>query len=74
MDFIVNSTNSETDFSGVEDPVTFLDNIKTNKITMKQAKSSHEDFNDYLKLIRREKKNEKQSKTRKKSRKKRWRI
>ena len=52
LNFIVNSTDSETDFSGIEDPITFLDNIKTNKITMEQAKASQEDFNNYLKTIR----------------------
>ena len=49
--FIVSSTGDENDFSGVEDPNTFLNNIKTNKRTMEQAKASQEDFNNYLKTI-----------------------
>ena len=47
MNFIVNSTGDETDFSEVGDPITFLSNIKTNKITIEQAKDSEEDFNKY---------------------------
>ena len=39
MNFIFNTTDSETDFSGAENPITILDNIKTNKKTMKQAKA-----------------------------------
>ena len=56
MNFIVNSTDSETDFSGVEDPITFLNNIKTNKITIEEAKALQEDFNNYVITIRRGKK------------------
>ena len=67
MNFIFNTTDSETDFSGAENPITILDNIKTNKKNNETSKSSQEDFNDYLKLVRRGKKAEKQSKTRKKA-------
>ena len=63
MNFIVNSTDSETNFSGVEDPITFLTNIKTNKITIEEAKASQEDSDKYLKMILRAKKTEKQRKT-----------
>ena len=41
----------ETDFSAEDDPITFLNNIKTNKITIKEAKASQEDFNKYQKMI-----------------------
>ena len=40
LNLIVNSTNSETDFSGVKDPITLLNDIKEKKITIKQAKTS----------------------------------
>ena len=53
MNFIVNSTGDETDFSDVEDPITFLNNIKSGEITIEEAKESQEDFNKYLKKIRR---------------------
>ena len=49
MNFIVHSTGDETEFSGVEDPNTFLNSTKTKKITMEQAKASQKDFNSYLK-------------------------
>ena len=41
----------ETDFSAKDNFVTFFNNIKTNKITMEEAKASKEDFNKYLKMI-----------------------
>ena len=56
MNFIVSSTDSETDFSGVKDSTTFFNDIKENRITIEQAKASQEDFNNHLKTIRREKK------------------
>ena len=39
----------ETDFSAKDDPITFPNNIKTSKITIKEAKPSQKDFNKYLK-------------------------
>ena len=63
MNFIINSNDIETDFSGVKDPITLLNDIKENRITMKQAKASQEDFNNHLKTIRRGKKTEQQKKT-----------
>ena len=59
MNFIVNSTGDETNFSEVEDPITFL-NINSNGITIEEAKESQEDFNRYLKKIRRGNKTKKQ--------------
>ena len=41
----------------------FLTKIKKDKITMEQAKGSQEDFNKYLKTIRRGKTTEKQKET-----------
>ena len=58
--FIVISTGDETDFSEVEDPITFLNNIKSGEITIEEAKQSQEDFNKYLKKIRRGNTTEKQ--------------
>ena len=49
---MIKSTGSETDFSGVEGPITFFEDIKTNKITIEQAKVSQKEFYDYLKTIR----------------------
>ena len=58
--FIVISTGDETDFSEVEDPITFLNNIKSGEIAIEEAKQSQEDFNKYLKKIRRGNTTEKQ--------------
>ena len=52
MNFIVNSTGNETDFSEVENPITFFSKIKSGEITIEEAKESQEDFNNYLKKIR----------------------
>ena len=52
MNFIVNSTGNETDFSEVENPITFFSKIKSGETTIEEAKESQEDFNNYLKKIR----------------------
>ena len=56
--FITESKNRKTDFSQKKKkgPVDFLNEIKKGEITIEQAKASQEDFNNYLKTIRREKK------------------
>ena len=55
LNFIVNSTVSETGFSEADDPITFLNKIKSNEITLEEAKASQKDFNEYLKLYKEEK-------------------
>ena len=40
--FIAKNSGKETDFTTVEDPVVFLDNIRTNKITRERAKTLQE--------------------------------
>ena len=60
MNFISKSSGNETNFSEVEDPITFINNIESNKITLEQANASQEDFNEYLKLIQRGRKTEEQ--------------
>ena len=55
LNFIVSSTGSETDFSEADDPITFLNKIKSNEITLEEAKASQKDFNEYLKLYKEEK-------------------
>ena len=42
--FIAKNSGKETDFTTVEDPVVFLDNIRTNKITIERAKNLQEEF------------------------------
>ena len=60
MNFIVNSTGDETDFSEVENRITFLNNIKSGEITTEETKGSQDGFNKYLKKIRRGNKTKKQ--------------
>ena len=43
----------ETNFSAKKDPITFLNDIKTGRITIKETKDLQEDFIKYLKKIRR---------------------
>ena len=51
LDFITERTNRKTDFSKKKGPVAFLNGIKTNQITIEQAKDSQEDFNNYPTMI-----------------------
>ena len=61
--FFAQSNDNETDFTEIENPVVFLNNIKINKITIEQAKNLHEKFNKYLKTIRIAKKVKNKKKT-----------
>ena len=51
LKYFTERNGMETDFSAKDDTVTFLNNIKTNNITIKEAKASREDFNKCLKMI-----------------------
>ena len=63
MNFTGNSTGNETDFSEAENPITFLNKIKSGEITIGDAKELQEEFNNYLKMIRRGSKTEEQRKS-----------
>ena len=52
-----------TDFSRKKGPVDFLNEIKKGEMTIEQAKASQEDFNNYLKTIRRGNKTKEQGNT-----------
>ena len=41
---IVNNSGLETDFSGLKDHVTFIDDIKRNKISIEEARYKQEQF------------------------------
>ena len=41
----------ETDFSAKNNPITFFNNIKTNKITIEEAEALQEDFNKYPRMM-----------------------
>ena len=52
MKFIVNSSNPETYFSELKNPVAFLDSIKKRKTLIEEARYKQQEFNRYLKKIR----------------------
>ena len=51
LKYFTELSNMETDFSFKKVPITFLNDIKTNKITIEQENVSQEDLNKYLKII-----------------------
>ena len=53
--YVTKSSGIETDFSVKTNPFTFLNDIKTNKVTVEEAKNSLKDFNKYLNMIRKKK-------------------
>ena len=58
LNYIAISTDEETEFTKVKDPINFLDDIKTGNITIKEAKNKQEDFNEFLEEIQKTIKNE----------------
>ena len=61
--FIVNSSDLETDFSELKDPVAFLDSIKKPEILIEEARHKQKKFNRYLKNITSGNKSEKREKS-----------
>ena len=51
LNFIIESSDDETNFTKVEDPMIFLNDIKTGKLKLEEGKNLQEDFNK-LKSIR----------------------
>ena len=60
--FTTLSTGETVDFSGKNDPLTFLQKIRDGKITMKRAKELQEDLNNNIKKIRKGNKTQEQKK------------
>ena len=60
LKYFAEESGLETDFSAKDDPITFPNDIKTIKITIEEAKASQEDFNKYLKMIRKRNKTNQQ--------------
>ena len=58
----VNNRSSYT-FSEVEDPITFLNEIKKGETSLEEAKITQENFREYLNVIRKGNKNSEQRKT-----------
>ena len=49
LNFIVNSSGLETDFSELKEPVAFLDSILKCEISIEEARFKQKQFNKYLK-------------------------
>ena len=49
LKFIVSSSDTETNFSKLKDPVTFLDSARKHEISTEEAQGKQEEFNRYLK-------------------------
>ena len=63
LKYIVKSTGEEFEFDKSEDPLKFLNDIETGKISPEEAKNLQNDYEEYLNKIRKGGKNEEQKKT-----------
>ena len=52
LNFIFQSSGDETNFTKVEDPIVFLNDIKTDKTRLEEANNLQKDFNEPLKKMR----------------------
>ena len=62
LKYVVVGTGDEYDFNNLDDPLTFLNNIKKGKISMNKAIEQQENFYKYLNIIRIGNKNDNQKK------------
>ena len=49
LNFIVQSSNDETDLTGIKDHLDFFDDIRNYKLTLRRAKNLLKECNEYLK-------------------------
>ena len=52
LKFIISSSDTETNFCELKDPVPFLDSIRKREISIEEARHKQEVFNRYLNKIR----------------------
>ena len=52
LKYIVKRTGEEFEFDKSEDPLAFLNDIKTGKISLEEAKNLQKDYNEFLKKVR----------------------
>ena len=52
LKYYVYSSNTEKDFRELKDPITFLNKLREDKLTLQQAQDKHKAFNRYLRNIR----------------------
>ena len=62
LKYVVERSGDEYRFKKIEDPITFLDNIKKGKISLKEAKEQQQNYYNYLNTIQRGNKNARQKK------------
>ena len=63
LNYVVAGTGDKYSFDDLDDPLTFLSNIKKGKISMEKAMEQQYNFRKYLNLIRIGKKNDNQKRT-----------
>ena len=62
LKYVVVSSGDEYSFDKLNDPITFLNNIKRGKISLEEAKNKQQNYRNYLNIIRRGNKNANQKK------------
>ena len=63
LKYVIERSGDEYRFNKIEDPITFLDNIKKGKIPLKEAKEQQQNYHNYLNTTRRGNKNARQKRT-----------
>ena len=63
LKYVVERSGDEYRFNKIKDPITFLDNTKKGKISLKEAKDQQQNYWNYLNTIRRGNKNDIQKRT-----------
>ena len=63
LKYIVESSGYEYRFNKIKDPITFLDDMKKGKISLKEAKDQQQNYYKYLNTIRKGNKNAAQKRT-----------
>ena len=63
LKYVVERSGDEYRFNKIKDPITFIDNIKKCKISLKEAKDQQQNYYNHLNTIRRGNKNARQKRT-----------
>ena len=63
LKYVVESNGDEYSFDKLNDPITFLNNIKKGKLSLEEAKNKQQNYLNYLNIIRRGNKNANEKKT-----------
>ena len=63
LKYVVESSGDEYRFNKIKDPITFLDDIKKGKISLKEAKDRQQNYYKYLNTIRKRNKSANQKRT-----------